>query len=365
MGATLHAKLGFMSRDGVHMDTQRPGHVLRAPTRPKNDMVYQALETHVCALRDFTPDDTQKPNIETYGFETIDLSGLPKLQTLLQKIRSANLLTHPDIKNIRRALYGRSFKLANGKTLRILFIANEGTIMRTVGPNGLIINQSKILTEINHKIGAPAVHADQDVRGTPVKQILKGAGPLLLRHEAPDGCNRRSPFFLVNMWIPLQQITQPLVLMDERSWNRKQHQLRYATPVDDFLDRSSDRKMNDIWTVLHDPGQRWHFNSSMYSDKAYIFNTLSNPHGATTLPGEDRAEQLYRALQSACLGDTIPPVDITLHPDCPEPLRQAITEMEILLADTRRQNDWQQQAQAAMDRVIRKSIEMRMLVWIS
>jgi hypothetical protein len=39
--------------------------------------------------------------------------------------------------------------------------------------------------------------------------------------------------------------------------------------------------------------------------------------------------------------------------------------METLLANTQRSAEWQQKAKAAMDSVVRKSIEMRMLAWVS
>lgn len=361
MGTTLYTPLGFMSRDGVHLDQQRPGDVLRAPTRTTDPNVYPNLESHVCAIHDLCTNTGPSPRIDLQGFEKVRISHLAKLQNLLAPLRTLNHLTPAYAKQLDRALLGRKIALQQGKSLRVVFVASEGTMMRVTGPNGLVVNAADTKDSgMNHKIGAPAVHGDQDVRGTPVRQILKGLGPFLLNHEAPDGKNRRSPLFLINLWIPLQQITQPLVLMDESSWDRKAHQLRYALPIDHLLERNADQKMNDIWTVLHDPGQRWHFSSRMYSDEAYLFNTLSNPHGATTLPGEDRAEQLYRALNGENIGSALP-----LHPDCPAALREAIAQMEALLAEHQRDRTWQQRAQAVMDSVVRKSIEMRMLAWIS
>jgi hypothetical protein len=361
MASTVHAKLGFMSRDGVAIDTQRPGDVLRAPTRTSDPNVYPNLESHRCAIQDLCAISGFTPNITQQGFEKVRLHHLSDFQQQLAALRTGRHLDPAQAKQLGRALLGRRIPLNHGKSLRVLFVANEGTMMRVTGPNGLIVNaEDRADSGMNHKIGAPAVHGDQDVRGTPVRQMLMGLGPWLLNHEAPDGKNRRSPLFLINLWIPLQQITQPLALMDESSWNRKAHQLRYALPIDNILERSEDRKMNDIWTVLHDPGQRWYFSSEMYNNEAYVFNTLSNPHGATSLPGEDRAEQLYLELQGG-----IPASPLTLHPDCPAPLRHAIAAMESLLLETPRDATWQQRASVAMDRVVRKSIEMRMLAWIS
>ncbi len=374
---TVEAPIGYMSPDGVVVDTQRPGGVLRAPTRPNDDEVYKALAMHECTVHDLAAADARMPSLDTTGFDTIDLSSLALLQNLLQGIGKANTITHDQIKRIHRMLLGKSFRLSNGKTLRILFVAGEGTILRKAGPNALKINVDEPITDINGHDGAQAVHGDQDVRGTPVRQMLKGAAPWIFRHEAPDGFNRRSPLFLLNLWIPLQQITRPLVLMDERTLDRKKHQLRYALPTAWFLDRPEDRQMNDIWTYLHDPAQQWYFTSAMDSRRAYVFNTLGNPHGSCTLPGEAMAEQCYKALQAVCRAtqqhdnnalQAITEPDIAaLSADCTAPLRNAIETMVALLQEVKAQPaaDWQQRARVAMDRVVRKSIEMRMVCWVS
>ncbi|HQQ63740.1 MAG TPA: hypothetical protein PLF22_09220 [Pseudomonadales bacterium] len=374
---TVKAPIGYMSADGVAIDTLRPGGVLRAPTRPNDDEVYKALAMHECTVHDLAAADALLPSLGTTGFDTIDLSSLADLQSLLQGIGKANTITHEQIKRIHRLLLGKSFRLSNGKKLRILFVAGEGTILRKAGPNALKINVDEPITDINGHDGAQAVHGDQDVRGTPVRQMLKGAAPWIFRHEAPDGFNRRSPLFLLNLWIPLQQITRPLVLMDERTLDRQKHQLRYALPTAWFLDRPEDRQLNDIWTYLHDPAQQWYFTSELDSRRAYVFNTLGNPHGSFILPGEDIAEQLYKALQAACRASqqhdssalqAIATPDLARLPaDCPAPLRKAIDAMVALLQEVKQQPaaDWEQRALAAMDRVVRKSIEMRTVCWVS
>jgi hypothetical protein len=365
---TVESPIGYMSPDGIDVDTQRPGGVLRAPTRPLNDEIYQALSMHGCVLQDLAAPDALIPSLDTAGFDTVDLSSLSELQSLLQEVRKANCITHEQIKCIRRLLLGKKFRLSNGKTLRILFIAGEGTILRKAGPNGLKINADELLTDINGHDGAQAVHGDQDVHGTPVKQILLGAAPLLFNHDSPEGSNRRSPLHLLNLWIPLQQITRPLVLMDGRTLNRKKHQLRYALPTESFLDRKEDRRLNDIWTYLHNPAQQWYFTSEMDSRRAYIFNTLSNPHGSCVLPGEVHVEQCYKSLQTVLRAEDFLIPDVSSLPaDCTAPLRKAIDNMMALLHEAKAQPaaDWQQRALAAMDRVVRKSIEMRMVCWVS
>lgn len=364
---SVKASIGYMSPDGVAVDTQRSGGVLRAPTRPNDDEVYKALAMHDCTVHDLAAADALTPSLDTTGFDTIDLSSLADLQNLLQGIGKANTITHDQIKRIHRSLLGKSFRLSNGKKLRVLFVAGEGTILRKAGPNGMKINVDEPITDINGHDGAQAVHGDQDVRGTPVRQILKGAAPWVFRHEAPDGFNRRSPLFLLNLWIPLQQITRPLVLMDERTLDRKKHQLRYALPTAWFLDRPEDRQVNDIWTYLHDPGQQWYFTSALDSRRAYVFNTLGNPHGSFILPGEAHAEACYKALQAAMRAEDFALPDVSSLPaDCTVPLRKAIDTMIALLQEVKQQPaaDWQARALAAMDRMVRKSIEMRLVAWV-
>jgi hypothetical protein len=296
---------------------------------------------------------------------------------VLERVRQASYIANEDATGIRNALLGQSFRLSNGKRLRLLFIAPEGLILRKAGPNGLKVSTEQ-MSEMNGHGASQAVHSDQDVRGTPIKQIMRGAGPWLFRHEAPDGANRRSPIFLVNLWIPLQQITRPLTLMDQRSIDRRRHQLRYALPTDDFLQRDEERKLNDIWTFLHDDAQQWYFTSEMDSKRAYVFNTLGTPHGAFILPGEANAEQRYSRLRAALtaiqqhdlnalINNTAPIID-TLPADTTAPLLRAIAAMDSLLEEAHQQattlcattnTDWQIRAAIAMDKLIRKSIELR------
>jgi hypothetical protein len=207
--------------------------------------------------------------------------------------------------------------------------------------------------------------------------------PFVFRHETPDGRNKRSPFFLLNLWIPLQQITRPLVLMDRRTLNKERHQLLYALPVTSFLEREEDRSLNDIWTFLHDPGQRWHFHSDMDASHAYVFDTLVEPHGSCVLPGESALEQLYLSLRAACdalsaddalaleaAGESDPP---SLPDATTAPIREAHRRMTTLLQEAQARgadlfssgDDWSRRARAAMDRVIRKSVEMRTVAMVT
>jgi hypothetical protein len=220
------------------------------------------------------------------------------------------------------------------------------------------------------------------VFGTPLTQIMDGRAPSLFRHDSPDGHNDDAGLMLVNLWVPLQQITQPLVLGDGRSIDRRRHQLRFGLPTTSFLERDDDMTINDIWTFLHDPGQRWHLRSDMDHRRAYLFNTLSTPHGACTLPGEDLAEQCYRSLEDAesavvggdasALAEAVAPaVGLVPPDDVPPALRDAISAMATVAEKAQRDPDavcgdksqqWLAASRAARRRVVRMSLELRMVV---
>jgi hypothetical protein len=115
---------------------------------------------------------------------------------------------------------------------------------------------------------------------------------------------------------------------------------------------------------------------------AYLFNTLSTAHGAGTLPGEDVAERGYRALEAAeaavaagdpiALADAVAPArHLDLPDDTTPALRDAMAEMAAVAADAHRDPEatcgeraeaWTAASLAARGRVIRRSIELRMVV---
>jgi hypothetical protein len=336
----------------------------------------EIFEAHDCIIRDCAQTGVPPFDLAGSGFDIIDLAPLAGLQATLERIRQASRIEPEDAAAIRQALIGQSFRLSDGRLLRLLFIAPEGLIIRKAGPNGLKTNPDEQVTDTNGHEASQAVHSDQDVLGTPVRQLLRGFGPTLFRHEAPDSSNRFSPVFLINVWIPLQQVTRPLTLMDQRTIDRRRHQLRYALSTDNFLERDENTRVNDIWTFLHDDAQRWYFTSRMDARRAYVFNTLSTPHGAFILPGEVAAERRYLQLQAAraALRDTdatallqcTKPLDDTLPPETTAPLRDVIRTMDGLLSEAHAQtpgalnaSDWSARASIAMDGLVRKSIELR------
>lgn len=370
----VDADLGFARRAEVIDDHEGRG-LKRAITRPLGEEFDRQFEYRRCQVQDWSAPGQQPLNFRAMGFEAISLARSEPLQTLLSQIRQAGEITPVQARQLRRHLRGTVFPLSHGRCLKMLNIAPEGLIMRKGGPNGLKIDPEIELGEMNGHDVALAVHGDQDVRGTPLKQIMHGFAPWMFRHQTPDGSNRLSPLVLVNLWIPLQQITRPLALMDRRTLNAREHQLRYALPTDTFLDRADDMRVNDIWAFLHDAAQQWYFHSHMAHDQAYIFDTLGEPHGSFILPGEDVAEHFYLQLQ--CLrkqlaaGENIErPIAaaVDLPTTTTAPLRHAIESMASLVAaapvDKIGQpavDVWLARAAEAMDSVVRKSLEMRVV----
>lgn len=373
--AEVHGSLCFTRPTDVVDDHERRG-LLRAGATMFDANGAEIFAAHDCVIRDCAQPGVAPFDLASSGFDTIDLASLSGLQATLERVRQASRIAPDDAAAIRQALIGQSFRLSDGRLLRLMFIAPEGLIIRKAGPNGLKTNPDEQVTETNGHEASQAVHSDQDVLGTPVRQLLRGFGPTLFRHEAPDSSNRFSPVFLINVWIPLQQVTRPLTLMDQRTIDRRRHQLRYALSTDNFLERDENTRVNDIWTFLHDDAQRWYFTSRMDARRAYVFNTLSTPHGAFILPGEAAAERRYLQLQAALVASRdadatallqcTTPLDDTLPPETTAPLREAIRTMDGLLSEAHAQtpnalaaSDWSARAGTAMDGLVRKSIELR------
>ncbi len=377
MTTGLQGMMGFMKPDQVINDNERPGR-LRANINTQNyDEAAKAVDFHRCALHDLsepgTPIDFHK-----MGFDVINLASNPKLIASLQRIYQRGVLRKHAEKKLRRALTGTAFRLSNGKRLRFLYVASEGVILRKSGPNRMEINHDAVTPKNSRQSAASMVHGDQDVYGYPIKNILKGAAPYVFRHQSPDGSNRLSPLNLVNLWIPLQQITMPLCLMDRRTLDNKKHQLRMELNVTNVLDRKGVNNRNDIWTFLHDTRQQWYCHSYMPLGKAYVFDTLGMAHGAAVLPGEEQAEQGYLQLK-ACL-EAIEKSDAkslsaaasgtgtqTFPYNTSQPLILALETMQQLLSLAAQQTkaiinepaEWCHKAHAVMSSLVRQSIELR------
>lgn len=381
VAATYPVGLGFSPEAVAIPDPDHPG-LLRAGPRAAAPYGSSSVEVHVCDATDCDAGNVQ-PDLATFGFDTLDLSALDALQVACADVRAAGAIASDQAGEIRAALDGSVLPTSNGGSLRVMHIAEEGFIMRTAGPNGLSMVGPRSAGMNGHG-QATSVHADQDVFGTPMAQLLDGRAPDLFRHDSPDGHNHDAELLLVNLWIPLQQITQPLVLADGRSIDRRRHQLRYGLATDSFLEREDDLAINDIWSFTYGSDQRWYFRSEMDHRSAHVFNTLSTAHGAGTLPGEDTAERCYLLLEAAetavvagddaALTSTLSDAAGLRRPQHTTPaLADAIDAMLRLVDDAttapsevcgERAEAWVTTSRSARRRVVRMSLELRMVVSI-
>jgi len=386
----VEALLAFTRPSEVGPDSERRG-LLRARTRsPEQNEDPASFDHRLCRLTAWGGAGF-RPGLLEHGFESVDLSGVDGLLPLLERIRDAGEVRPEDAREVRRRLAGLSFPLGDGSLVRFVSIAPEGFIMRRAGPAGMAMSPPEAMTPMNGHDAARTVHADQDILGTPLRQLMRGAAPWLFRHDAPDSRNRWSPVLLLNLWIPLQQITRPLALMDKRTLDRRAHQLRYGLPTERFLDRDEDRRVNDIWTFLHDDGQRWYFRDELPLGHAYVFETLGTPHASFAIPGEERAalrhRQLAAAREAVARGDAAGLRSAVRDSGADgeaaigtRPLARAVEAMETLLAEADRDAEalcrgegaeaWRARAGRATDAVVRSSIEMRVVAvrrprWLS
>lgn len=369
----LRGVLTFSKPVDVVPDGERPG-LLRAQRVSDHDRG----EAHVCDLQDLATPGVAEPGLEEAGFETIDLSCNIALQQALRTVRDADHMSDPAAATIREALTGATFELTGGKRLRVEHVADEGLINRRSGPNGIDVNPGGMDGANGHG-GAKHVHGDQDVYGTPLRQMMHGGAPEMFRHITPDGRNDHSDTFLLNLWIPLHAPVQPLALMDRRTLDARRHQLLYGLPVEGFLERDEDESVNDIWTFLHDDDQRWYVCSDMGPDRGYVFDTLGSPHGAAVLPGEEELAALFRSLARACDAlqagqevavETLVPQHPAAEPptgttatirDAWRRMSDLVDEAATVLIGQSDADEWVTRARAAMDAVIRRSVEMRLV----
>lgn len=380
--APLDVTLGFMPPAHAIADPDHPG-LLRAGPRAGAPYGGESVELHVCPATDLCQDATMRADLLELGFDTVDLSPFDALQATFARVLEAGRIDDDDATVIRTTLLGATLTTSTGRPLEVLHVADEGLIMRKAGPNGLNLVGPRSQGMNGHSV-ATSIHADQDVYGTPLTQMMDGRAPTLFRHRSPDGENREAGLMLVNLWVPLHQITQPLVLADGRSIDRRSHQLRYGLSTTAFLDRDDEMTINDIWTFLHHPDQRWYFRSELDHRTGYVFDTLSTPHGAGTLPGEAEAERCFRALEGAeaaaadgdpdALTEALAPArELALPAQTPPALRAAVEAMAALIDDAarhpaevcgERSEAWRSAATAARQRVVRSSLELRLVVSI-
>lgn len=373
--SSVTSVLGFARPDRVGPDHERP-RVRRSATIEPEPLDQTTLAMHECEIRDLAFLDTEEPSLDDAGFAIADLPDRRGLHETLRAVRRDQRLSPRHEAAIRRSLGRARLRLRDGTHLLIVHVAAEGVLFRSAGPDGIDVHEGAG-DEIRHG-GAVNVHADQDVLGTPLRQLMRGHAPRILRHDAPDSSNRRSPLMLVNLWLPLRQLTRPLTLMHSASLDRRRDQCRYSLPTEGILNRSGERAVNDIWAFLHDEAQEWYFHSELTLGQAYVFDTLSTAHGSCVLPGEDVAADRYRRLAAAeaAIGERNATAVRAAARGRGEPevstasLQRAIARMDALLDEAASQADglatgsahgWLQRSEAARAAVVRSSIELRAL----
>lgn len=361
--STITAPLGFVRPENVLGPRDgRPGHRARTVSEPVEP---DDLEPRVCDIEDL--DESGRPaRLTEHGFESVRVPDRRGLHQRLRSIRDDAGMDEADVAAIRRSLTGARMHSADGSSLRIVHVAGEGVLFRCAGPDGIDLSGRGMMSDHG---GAAVVHADQDVLGRPFHHLTRGWGHRLFRHESIDSANRRSPLLLVNLWMPLQQLTQPLAMMDTRTLDRSRDQLHYELPTEGILDRDAEHARNDIWWFRHDPAQRWVFRSATGLGDAWVFDTLSTPHGAFVVPGEEVAAEGFHLLDRAIGAvEAGRPVEasprLTIDAAGTDVLRTAIGEMQAALDDAPLPDSgavpaWVQRARRAQHAVVRKSIEVR------
>ncbi len=374
---SVRSEVAFTRPEDLRPDPERPG-LLCGPDVDPYAGSERRFQLHEIEVRDCAALEGFTPDLVEHGFARADLSGDAELQAVLERVRAAARLAPEDEQAIRDRLAGARLPLGGGRFAEVSYIAPEGFLLRTPGPNGLQEQPGKGAPGTAGLDGARGVHADQDVGGTPLRELMDGQAPRLFHHDSPDGRNADSTLHLLNVWIPLEQATRPLALMDGRTLDRKRHQARFGLKVDRLLGRESERAVNHVWAFVHDGAQRWYFDSEMGPESAWVFETLSAPHVSLMLPGEDAAEarhgQLGAVLDAVEAGDAEALARAARKeradpdPSTPASLRRAIAAMDALLEDAATRPDalcageasgFAERARRAQQAVVRKSIEMR------
>ncbi|MGK2949305.1 MAG: hypothetical protein ACSLFP_12065 [Acidimicrobiales bacterium] len=373
--STVTAALGFARPERVAPDHERP-QLRRSATIEPEPLDDTTLDMQPCEIRDLAALPGHQPSLDEAGFAVAELPDRRGLHDTLRAVLREQRLSPQHATAIRRSIGRARVRLGDGTQLLILHVAAEGLLFRSVGPAGLDVHGGAD-DEVPFG-GAVNVHADQDVLGTPLRQLMRGHAPRILRHDAPDSSNWRSPLMLVNLWLPLRQVTRPLTLMHSGSLDRRRSQCRYGLPTAGILDRSGEAAVNDIWAFLHDEAQEWYFHSELGLGQAYVFDTLGTAHASFALPGEEVTADRYQRLAAAeaAIGDRDraalrAAAEGRQAGDIPTAsLQRAIEAMDALLDEATSQAErlasgdadtWLRRSAAARAAVVRSSIELRAL----
>jgi hypothetical protein len=104
------------------------------------------------------------------GLEYIQMEADPMLTAALDTLARANKLSTETIALVRQRLEGRTIPLSGDASLLVVHVATSGLMMRAVGPNQ---------TATHGHSWNPIAHSDQNVQGYPLKRLMAGFAPLL------------------------------------------------------------------------------------------------------------------------------------------------------------------------------------------
>ena len=258
--------------------------------------------THISAVRIpvyLEAHDHKKilPTLQQNGVQFSNLTAqLPGLQRVLQRLADATARTGSErlddehVAAVRQVFEWSLLQLTDHSSLTILHAEPAGIITRSTGPGVQFHEGSGGAHRTSRgQFWKPMIHGDQDVHGSPIRELLWGLAPLLFA--------RASPLKLLNVWMPVQRVrVQPLVVMDLASLNESDR-LHYHIHSSDRLGA----RLNDCWTFTHRPEQRWLTHALPWeAGQAALFNTLYTPHSSAPYPGEeDSAAVLWRQLRES------------------------------------------------------------------
>jgi hypothetical protein len=214
--------------------------------------------THISAVRIpvyLEAHDHKKilPTLQQNGVQFSNLTAqLPGLQRVLQRLANATARTGSErlddehVAAVRQVFEWSLLRLTDHSSLTILHAEPAGIITRSTG-RGVQFHEGSggIHRTSRGQFWKLMIHGDQDVHGSPIRELLWGLAPLLFA--------RASPLKLLNVWMPVQRVrVQPLVVMDLASLNESDR-LHYHIHSSDRLGA----RLNDCWTFTHRPEQRW------------------------------------------------------------------------------------------------------------
>jgi hypothetical protein len=123
---TYPVRLGFTPESLAIPDADHPG-LCRAGPRSSGPAADPSVEPHICPAVDCTDDGSVQPDLAGFGFDTVDLTTLDPLQRACAEVCRAGRVTDEQAAFIRAALHGSVLPASSGGSVRVLYLAEEGS----------------------------------------------------------------------------------------------------------------------------------------------------------------------------------------------------------------------------------------------